>query len=356
MRGKMTRAAPGLTAFACLLAASRAGASTAAAAPVHLSYTAPPGCPDEVAFLEMIARDGASLERAAENEPAQSFDITVEASDTVAGRLVVRKIDGTQSERAVVGPHCDEVVRSLAVIVALSVDSDPAPKVVSKLTIGATGAAPGVGTAAGGPAADDAERPAPARVRPVSDTFEAPAQGPDPWRRRWRVGASVELGGSAGPSPAPGWTVGFYGEVMHETPDLFAPSLRVGIEKSWGATEQLRVYSLDKLVARVDACPWRLVATQPWSDDGFTAQMCARADVGWVDASSSPGAPSVRRAWVAPGGLLRLRWLFPGSFLEAEAGVDLPLTRYRFSSSDGLDFEAPRATGMVGFGYGLLFL
>jgi hypothetical protein len=241
------------------------------------------------------------------------------------------------------------------VIVALGVDADSAPKVVSKLTIGTTAAAPGAGTEDGGAPADDAERPS-APVRPVSDAFDAPAHDSDPWRPRWRVGASLELGGSAGPSPALGWTAGFYAEVMHETPDLFAPSVRVGVERSWGATDQLRIDKVNKLVARVDACPWRLVATQPWSDDAFTAQLCARVDVGWVDASSSEGAPNVRRAWVASGGLFRLRWLFPKAFVEAEAGVDFPLTRYRFSSSDGVDFEVPRATGMVGFGYGLLFL
>jgi hypothetical protein len=337
-------------ALACLLLAPTARANPAEAAAVHLSYTAPSACPGEAAFLEMVADDGTAIERAPDGEPAQSLDITVETSDAVFGRLRVRAVDGTQSERTITGPHCEEVVRSLAVIVALSVQ--PAGPTVTKRSTDAADPTPDAGPK---PPADDADNPAALWVWRVPEAPDANNRRPDPWRRRWRPGASFELGTSAGPSPSLGFTMAFYGEVMHETPDTFAPSFRLGVEKSSGNTQNLPVTNLDKLVARLDGCPWRFMVEPKWSDDTFTAQVCARVDVGWVDAASGFYAPNVRHAWLATGGLLRLRWLFPSFFLEAEGGVDFPLTRYRFSSSDA-EFEVPWATGTLGFGYGLLFL
>jgi hypothetical protein len=349
----MKRAMAGRMALACLLSGPAARASTTDTVSVHLSYTVPSACSTEGAFLEMVAGDGTAIESAPDSEPAPSLAITVETSDAVVGHLRLRAVDGTEFERTITGPHCEEVVQSLAVIVALSIQPAAGPAVMTQRTLDAADRAPDAGRK---PPTDDTANPAPLSVWRVPEAPDANNGRPDPWRTRWRPGASFELGTSAGPSPSLGFTMAFYGEVMHETPDILAPSLRVGVEKSWGNTDNLHVTTLDKLVVRLDGCPWRFMVEHKWSNDTFTAQVCARADMGWVDAASGFDTPNVRRAWLATGGLLRLRWLFPSSFLEAEGGVDLPLTRYRFSSNGGVDFEVPPATGTVGFGYGFLFL
>jgi hypothetical protein len=345
-------------ALGSLFAGTMARADIATGTPVHISYTVPLGCPGEAAFLDMVASDGTAIAPAPADEPAQSFEITVEGATPMTGRLRLRGVDGEASERMITGPHCDEVIRSLAVIVALAVPPATAP-IVSKPTNSGTEAATEGGPSAALSPESEASAPSPA-------PWPAPAEpegGPDEARRRaerlrprWRAAVSVETGGGAGPLPILGWTLGFYGEAMRETPDVFAPSLRIGVERTLFSTRSQGFDHLEKMVARVEACPWRGMASQPWSDDAFSAQLCARFDVGWVDAAASPGAPDVRQVWAATGALLRIRWLFPDWFLEAEGGIDLPITRYRFSSGDGFDLEMPQVVGMFGIGGGALFL
>jgi hypothetical protein len=349
-----------------LLAGPMARADTGAT-PVHIAYTVPSGCPGEAAFLEMVASDGTATVPAPADQPAQSFEITVEASSPVTGRLRMRRPDGTESERAITGPHCEEVVRSLAVIFALAVAPGGDPPIVSKptdivskLTNSATEAetkgGPSVPLGPESDAWDLSPTPWPAPAERVGRPDEARRRAEE-LRPRWRAAFSVETGGGAGPSRALGWTFGFYGEVLHDTPDAFAPSLRLGGEWTKFGTGGLIVDSLDKAVARVDACPWRALSSPPLDDDTFSAQLCARGDVGWVDASYSQGGGlKDRLPWAATGALLRVRWLFPVLFMEAEAGVEFPITHYRFLAPSGTDFEVPDIVGMFGLGGGFLLL
>ena len=71
----------------------------------------------------MVARDGGHLVRALEGETARTFLVTIEGAHSIAGRLVVREADGTETARPISGDRCEDVVRSLAVLVALSLQT-----------------------------------------------------------------------------------------------------------------------------------------------------------------------------------------------------------------------------------------
>jgi hypothetical protein len=115
---------------------------------VHLSYTAPEGCPSEDEFLDTVARDGGHLARAPEGEVTRAFVVTVEVSHAVSGRLLVRETDGTEAARPIVGDRCEDVVRSLAVLVALSLRTSMVPGASAGISAGARVSA-GVGADAG---------------------------------------------------------------------------------------------------------------------------------------------------------------------------------------------------------------
>ena len=74
----------------------------------------------------MVARDGGRIVRAPDALEAPSFVVHVQGTEAVSGHLVVREGNGTEAVRELIAARCDDVVRSLAVLVALSVQP-PAP-------------------------------------------------------------------------------------------------------------------------------------------------------------------------------------------------------------------------------------
>jgi hypothetical protein len=281
----------------------------------------------------MVARDGGALARARDGERVRTLAVTVTGTSPVTGRLVVTDASGTDAVRDIEGEHCEAVARALAVLVALSVepplpaDVDPVPPMVS---------------------APVAEQPAPA---------------PDVRPRRWRLGVSV--GGTLSAEAAPGLVPGVAGylELYREGPSPFSPSFRIGAET--GATSTIARSIVDfgapritteKTVGRVDACPFRWVAAQPWSQDELTVQTCARVDVGRLDAYSIDYYTDAARPWAAVGALLRVRWVFPRLFIEYEAGAMFPLTRERFQISSTDLFVVPAVAATMSVGVGVFIL
>jgi hypothetical protein len=103
-----------------------AGAAAAQdAAPIHLTYDVPAGCPSQLQFLDMVARDGGRLVIAPDDRPAPSFTVHIEGRETVVGSLVVRDADGKEATRKIAVTRCEDVVRSLAVLVALAAQPLP---------------------------------------------------------------------------------------------------------------------------------------------------------------------------------------------------------------------------------------
>ncbi len=333
---------------------------------VHLSYDAPSRCPSENDFLDMVARDGGGLAAAPELQPARSFLLRVSGTAPVTGTLVVRERNGTAAQREVVDVECDVVVRALAVLVALSLDSpDAAPSDPR------TSEVPTASPPASGPPETAPEPELAGPLPPVpgmaasSPVIDPPAseidQGPVGRRppRGWRIDVSAEgtLSTGAMPSLDPGLAA--YVELLDETPRFLSPSIRLGAEtglSQGGPFPDSVIFR--RFVGRLDACPFRGVLARPWSDDAFTLQPCVRLDIGRIEVEESESWATVdaARLWVAPAGLLRLRWTSPHLFVEAEGGISFPLVREHFSTggsyAENLDFEVPPRAMTSGLGLG----
>jgi hypothetical protein len=184
----------------------------------------------------------------------------------------------------------------------------------------------------------------------------------------WRIDVSGEgtLSTGAIPSVDPGFAA--YLELLDEKPSLFAPSIRLGAEVGENQMNDIRNSVVSRIVGRLDACSFRGMLSQPWSDQAFTLEPCLRIDVGRLGVQSWPvsstptpdGSPvltqvETSRLWVAPAGLVRLRWTTPGIFVEIEGGVTVPLTREHFSGY-ALDFTVPPIGATTGVGFGIYVL
>ncbi len=324
---------------------------------VRFVYDVPAPCPSESDFVDMVARDGGRFIRAQGLPSARTLRLHVEGTDPVHGRLVVRGADGREAVREIDGARCDDVVRSLAVLVALSVEptvptapQSRAPVPGLRAPAGPLASAPGLASATGGAGANRQVESSPesSDLRDVSDEWRS-HQG-----LRVDVSGGFTLSGDVSPSADPAFAA--YVEVLDETPRFLAPSVRVGVELA--PRESILFTTFSKVVGRVDACPLRGMLARPWSDDAFTLQACARIDVGRLQfGTQDPGAVEVRRLWVAPAGLVRLRWTSLRFFGEVEGGIAFPLVRESLSV-DGLapEFEIPSRAATAGLGFGVFIL
>jgi hypothetical protein len=337
-----------VAAACCLSFAARAAAEEAE--PVHLTYDAPARCPSEAALLETISRDGGRLVQVPDEQPARSFLLHIAGTDPIVGRLLIRHRDGREAAREVDDIDCDVVMRALAVLVALSLKpvstppeppapENPTPSPPEPEVEGPLPAVPGL--AAG-----------PLPIEPGSSEYDDPrpsVRRPRGWRFDFSGEGTVSTGAAA--SLDPGFAA--YLELLDEIPSFFAPSIRLGAEIS-AKQSFAAVDNVSRLVARLDACSFRAVASRPWSDDALTLEPCARIDVGRLDVKGwATGMElNAEQLWVAPAALLRLRWTSPGVFVELEGGALFPLTRNPFSG-DGSSFAVPPIGATSGLGFGV---
>jgi len=309
--------------------------------PVHFSYEAQPGCPSEDEFLDAVARDGGLLDRAHRETSARAFTVKLETGEPTVGRLVVTGIDGREAARTIEGERCEDVARSLAVLVALSLDPSPAS-----------------------PPPLSSPRP----LLESADPADHRNVDPEPLTERWRVGLSSEGTLSGGASPSLLLGIAIYAELAHGSRSVFSPTLRLGVETTApgsgtvaSESSQLNAPSItfSRRVARADVCPFRFSMRQAWSSDALSADACARLDVGVLEAESSenPGPPHTHYAWVASGALVRIRWVASWLFFDVEGGAMVPLVRERFDFGPAAQvFEVPAVAGVMGIGAGGYFL
>src|SRR5262245_6869579 len=92
--------------------------------PVRVSYRAPAGCPSEERFWGEIAARTDRVRKAQGVEPARSFSVVVDAGPSGSrGVLESTDVSGATTRREVTGEDCPEVVSALALIAALTVDT-----------------------------------------------------------------------------------------------------------------------------------------------------------------------------------------------------------------------------------------
>ncbi len=347
-----------------VVASCAARASAQDTKPVRLTYDAPAGCPTESDFREhgRPRRRIGSRPASTVRSPTRSVVVHIESSDAVVGTLVVRADDGTDAMREIQGDRCEDVARSLAVLVALvaepALPAPPAPVAQGAVSVAPAPLQPAPPLAVPGLAA-----PADG-TQPESPEFEPPDEEPSP--HRWRLGIEGEGTLTRGVSPGSNPGIAGYVELADVSNRVLAPTVRLGVELA--ADETLdNVGTYRRLVGRLDACPWQAALSRPWSDDAFTLQACARIDVGRIEVdptppTTAPSAPDVQRLWVAPAGLVRMGWRSPSLFLALEGGVASPLLRQRFwVHDDALEPPAftlppPLLTWTAGLGMGGFFL
>ncbi len=342
--------------FGCASIAVATGTTGAAAESIRFSYEAPEsGCPTEAALTAAIAQDGGHIARASAELPARSFLVTVEVAGDVTGHLVVRSPDGHESTRSVRGARCDDVVRSLAVLVSLALEPDSRP-----------------------PAAPAPASPNPPPPRMLDAKPDSPPEQEGPLPPGWRLGASAEGTLSALASQV---ATGFaaYVDIVHDVPNLSAFALRIGGEIAtagieWGSGGKGPPLQLGesvfwgheglvRRVARVETCPLRAVASRPWSSSTIEAWACARFDVGEIKTTDL--SPEARSLWEAAGSVLRVRFVNRRFLLDLEGDLMFPLTRDVLGPRGGMSvFGAPSNIGYrvqpvlggVGIGVGWFLL
>jgi hypothetical protein len=321
---------------ACGVAFHALPAKAAEPEPVRFSYEAAAGCPSQDEFLDTVARDGGLLGQAGTQAPARTFTVTLERGPALLGRLVVKGIDGREATRTIQGERCEDVARSLAVLVALSLE--PRPEIPPP------------------PSAS----PTPVEAPGLAD---APRAAAPPPVERWRLGLSAEGTLSGGASPGLLAGIALYAELAHDSPRVFAPALRLGFETTATGSADTpngsAPITFSRQVARADACPFRFTARRAWASDAVSADACARLDAGVLGMSGArpPSARTAEYAWAAAGALLRFRWVAPPVFFDLEVGAVVPLVRERFYVEPGsVVFEVPPVAGVGGIGLGAYFL
>jgi hypothetical protein len=332
---------------------------------VRLAYHAASGCVPEDGFLAMVAGDGGHLVLS-EDDTASSrlFDVTMTGTGPFAGRLAIRNNTGAEAVRLIAGDRCEGVARALALLVTLALEDTPTsdPELPSVTPPEPIPPAPTPPAATPEPA----DLAVPEEPTPSSEPRE-PNIDPQPQRWRLALSAGAGFGRETGPVLQP--NVAGYMELFDNGRKWFSPSIRLGIEKDadWELDEQVMVpvagyqlvhdtsLSVKKTTARLDACPLRWIAAQPWADDMLTAQPCARVDAGQLELQPYDKS-NVKRPWVAVGTLLRVRWLLPRVFFEAEVGAMFPLTAGHYVVATTPYDVSSAAAAVVSLGFGVLIL
>lgn len=97
---------------------------------LHIELEAPASCPDEAAFLREVRQRTQHFRIASDDEQeARTVKVTiVESGASFSGTLEVLDPGGDASVREVPGESCEEVIRALALMTALTVDPDVSTK------------------------------------------------------------------------------------------------------------------------------------------------------------------------------------------------------------------------------------
>jgi len=295
-----------------------------AAEPVRLSYEAPAECPNETAFTERVRERTSHIELAPPEALATRFSITlsVDAAGAV-GRVDFVDVDGQRVSRVVRGDTCDEVVSSLALVTALTLDATAGDAAIEPPPLAPPSESP----------------PVTAKPKPLPAASEA-----SPLRARTAAaeataGVGVGFAGWAGPQGGLSLDAFFAWSFRPQ-----GPSLRVSAWH-WRASDDTagREADFHGWGGRLEGCPLRLARERAF------AEPCLATDLGLFRAEGLKG-PAVSQGektdlfWASALLLGRLGMRL-GTRLSVEAQGDLafPLVRHQF----GFDDANGNSTGNV---------
>ncbi|HEY4119893.1 MAG TPA: hypothetical protein VGM56_18630 [Byssovorax sp.] len=358
------RRAVALVAALALFALACAARAQDGTEPIRISFAAPPGCPDELAFTTELRGRTPRARPAWQGEPARTFRITITRHrDTTLGNLTIEEPGGVGSAvREVTGRTCPEVVSALALITALAID--PHASTASRppaLAPTGPGALPHAPWDAGLPS--DLAPPS-LRLAEPHDSNSAMIPPPLPaWIPRPRLvtpgfrvttGAQITAHGGVGPALEPGGAL--FVELGRTERSLLVPTFRVSAMTSAGGavtTNGARA-SFKFEAGAVEGCPVqialeRLVRLFP----------CAAVEVGAIEAQGDSVEFYTKRTepWISADLLARSQWTFVEHLvLELQGGLAFPLVRSRYLlTSTVIGYDVPQVAGTVGAGLGVRF-
>ena len=303
----------------------------------EIAYRPVTGCPPASDVTRSID------ERAPEGRDAQ---ITiVRTADGYRGELVLGHGDGGLT-RAIDGKSCASVVDALSLVVALDGNADSNRAASPDGDAAPEASAGAVAVTAGGPNARDSD------AVPAERTAE----------RGWSFGLAVSLTSFVDGRVITGGSL--FVDLAWNTRLLGARALRPSLRLSIGRTLPETVASESRAdlsthfqltTASVEACP---IGSSAF-DGLLTAAVCARWDLGALDASAG-GGPSETRLLDAIGAQVRVRLATAGRdtwrpVVELGGGALAPLARDRFHVLGDAPLVVPAALLTASLGVGVVF-
>jgi hypothetical protein len=356
-RRRASRGEPGVLSGAVGLVAVALAAEARGEESFRFDYRAPVECPGVAAFEGRVRERSVHFRAAAQGELARTFDVAVVVEGQGASaRVEFVDGDGSQVFRTVAGATCDEVVSSIALVVALAIDARATQEE------GRASSAPSTSTPRdirqplrpdGPPRTRNQPPSSSARSSAIATAERRGASAFHAWMSTVGLGAGVAS--HEGPSGAlvldaflatrpfsPRWSL--RGSLVH---------FRSRATTRSGQEATFRGYAF-----RAEACPWALLARR------FFVEPCAGVDVGAIEAEGLAGALVVNprsrwRFWWQAVAISRLGVLLGAVVLEAQGELAAPLLSYRFGfgpETGGVSvFEMPRVGVAARAGAGVRF-
>ncbi len=324
-------------AFAAAFAPGRARAETQLP---RIEYVAPPSCPDQSRFVELVWQRVRAWPKRAEQQALLAHVSVEPEADSAAfvGRLTLEdpSTGASLGEREIHEGSCEEVVLALALFLAVALESETAESGVSS--------APPVQS---GPLA-----PPPAPVASEKKATAPPVSAP-PRGATWNVAAGahavtgrtpeVAAGASAALElrPRMAWPVIPYaGLGVDVVPYSTASQGRGQVMFGWAALVGSACAAFEGARDRLFAGTW-----EPW--------VCARAEAGGLRAvSRGYDINQARiRSWLAAGGEVGVAcWLRPNFAVTLGGGASIPFIRQAFVVNDVRIYRSPAVTAELGLG------
>jgi len=282
-----------------------------------LDYQGAASCPSEGELLAEVRRRAPGAERVLGGQSEVRALLTVAADgEHQLGIIDIDSSDGP-THREIEADDCAEVVRALALILAMAIDPE----------------------AGSSPRAHESV----AKVEPARPPPRRPMPTTKPLAFWWAAGASVGLTGGVAPSPS--LSEGLLLELGRGHELGFSPHARVaGVHAHGSATARAGSADFDLLGLRIASCPYRISV-------GLVLSGCASFDWGRLQGrgSRTSAAQSSSANWFGPGGFVdaELRAL-PWLRLQLELGALFPLARDRFYF--GPDETVHRIPSVAGYG------
>jgi len=295
-------------------------------------------CTHTDGFSEQLLRRTERVERARPGEEALVFRIEIARDGNgFTGRLAVRELDGSQTNRTVSGASCDEVISAMALIAAVLVDPNASAEALSD-SPSESDPTPG-------------STPAPAPAPPPEPAPEAGPLPPSPPEYRkapdssarvaYGGGVAIAFEGAAAPAGTPALALEL--EAALERDSFVSPLLVVSLERAFPkrSTTPNGVARFQWTAFRASGCPLRVSAGNDW-----VFRPCAFFEFGELVAR---GEQTERRStteapWLALGGTLRVEYSpAPPLFLVLDGGLVAPLRHDTFY----FDPPSPRNTAFA---------